>query len=221
MNATCLSLAAFVAVAALPVLAGVAEAQQPRAAAPAAAPAPSGSRGGGTSNPLGALGDNSSGPIRVDAAKLVVLDAEQRAVYSGDVVAVRGNTVARTPEMTIFYEGRRNQPGQPAARTPAPGGAQEGAIKRIEFKGPVTVVSGTQTAKANRMVYDATKKEVTLSGDASIVDGENIQRGEVITYNTETKVATVTGGGPAGRVQTLITPGGQQPGQQNQQPRRP
>jgi lipopolysaccharide export system protein LptA len=176
-------------------------------------PAAADSRGGQSGNPLGNLGDNSKGPIRIDAAKLEVFDGQQRAVYTGDVVAVRGNTVARTPELTIFYEGRRNQPGQPPApRPPAaqPGGAQEGAIKRIEFKGPVTVVSGTQTAKANRMVYDATAKEITLTGDASIVDGENIQRGEKIVYNTETKVATVTGGGTGGRVQTLITPGADQ-----------
>jgi lipopolysaccharide export system protein LptA len=173
------------------------------------------SRANTTNNPLGALGDNSKGPIRIDAAKLEIFDGEQRAVYTGDVVAVRGETVARTPQMTIFYEGRRGQGGQaqPQPRqTAGAGGVQDGAIKRIEFKGPVTVVSGSQTAKANQMIYDTTAREIVLIGNASIVDGENIQRGERIVYNTETRIATVTGGGPQGRVQTLITPGGGAPG---------
>jgi lipopolysaccharide export system protein LptA len=204
-----LSLLLFAVLSLLPL---GAEAQQ--RAQPAAAPAaPQGSRGGQSNNPLGNLGDNSKGPIRIDAAKLEVFDGQQKAIYTGDVVAVRGNTVARTPEMTIFYEGRRNQPGQPAPRPAggqAAGAGQDGSIKRIEFKGPVTVVSGTQTAKANHMTYDAVGKQIILAGDASIVDGENIQRGERIVYNTETRIATVTGGGPGGRVQTLITPGSDQ-----------
>ncbi len=178
-------------------------------------------RGGGkSSDPFGGFGGNSKEPIRIDANKLEVFDKEQKAVYSGDVVAVRGTAVTRSTVMTIFYESKRGQ-GEDGKREAqnANAATQDGALKRIEFKGPVTVVNGTQTLKADTMVYDAVTKIVTLRGNATVADGPNIQRGEVMTYNTETGVANITGtAATGGRVQGVFTPGSESEGKT--QPRR-
>ncbi len=129
------------------------------------------------SDPFGGFGGNSKEPIRIDANRLEVFDKEQKAVYSGDVVAVRGTAVTRSSRMTIFYESKRGQgeegarPAQGAAAQNAGGATQDGALKRIEFAGPVTVVNGTQTLKADSMVYDAQTKIVTLRGNATVADG--------------------------------------------------
>jgi lipopolysaccharide export system protein LptA len=177
-------------------------------------------RGGANrSDPFGGFGGNSKEPIRIDANKLEVFDKEQKAVYSGDVVAVRGTAVTRSSTMTIFYESKRGQ-GEDAPRQPQPaasGAAQDGALKRIEFTGPVTVVNGTQTLKADTMIYDAVSKIVTLRGNATVADGPNIQRGELMTYNTETGIANITS--PGRRVQGVFTPGSEPEGQ-TQTPRR-
>ena len=85
--------------------------------------------------------------------------------------------------------------------------AQDGALKRIEFKGPISVVNGTQTATANEMVYDALAKKVILKGNAVVADGPNVQRGELMTYDTEASTAVITN--PGGRVQGVFTPGSQ------------
>ncbi len=174
----------------------------------AAAQAQRGNRGG--SDPFGGFGGNSKEPIRIDANKLEVFDKEQKAVYSGDVVAVRGTAVTRSSVMTIFYESKRGGQGEDGKREAqnASAATQDGALKRIEFKGPVTVVNGTQTLKADSMVYDAVTKIVTLRGNATVADGRNIQRGELMTYNTETGVANITGAASSGgRVQGVFTPG--------------
>lgn len=185
-------------------------------------------RGGGNrSDPFGGFGGNSKEPIRIDANKLEVFDKEQKAVYSGDVVAVRGTAVTRSTVMTIFYESKRAQgedgkkPAQNAAATQTAGGAtQDGALKRIEFTGPVTVVNGNQTMKADSMVYDAVTKIVTLRGNATVADGPNIQRGELMTYNTETGIANITGApSTGGRVQGVFTPGSESEGQSQQKRR--
>ena len=178
-------------------------------------------RGGGNkSDPFGGFGGNSKEPIRIDANKLEVFDKEQKAVYSGDVVAVRGTAVTRSTQMTIFYESKRGGQGEQAKgeqpKTEAQNASaatQDGALKRIEFTGPVTVVNGTQTLKADNMVYDAQSKIVTLRGNATVADGPNIQRGELMTYNTETGIANITGGRAAGgRVQGVFTPGNESEG---------
>jgi lipopolysaccharide export system protein LptA len=60
-------------------------------------------RGSGDSA-LGGLGGDSKEPIKIDADKLDVLDKENRAVFTGNVVAVQGETTVRCTVMTVFYE---------------------------------------------------------------------------------------------------------------------
>lgn len=157
-------------------------------------------------NPFGNFGGNSKEPIRIDANKLEVFDKEQKAIYSGDVVAVRGTTTTRASVMIIFYDQKKE--GATLPRNQAAAG-QDGNLKRIELKGPVSVVNGTQTATANEMIYDAAKKEVTLKGNAVVADGPNVQRGELMVYNTDSSVARITNPAPGGRVQGIFTPGSQ------------
>jgi lipopolysaccharide export system protein LptA len=158
-------------------------------------------------DPFGGFGGNSKDPIRIDANKLEVFDKDQKAVYTGDVVAVRGAVTTRASQMIIYYENNRQGQGQAAAASAGGQAAQDGNLKRIEFKGPVSVVNGTQTATAREMVYDAAAKTVTLRGNAVVADGENIQRGELMVYKTEESIATITN--PGGRVQGVFTPGSQ------------
>jgi len=174
-------------------------------------------------DPFGGFGANSKEPIRIDANKLEVFDKEQKAVYSGDVVAVRGTTVTRASVMTIYYDNKKSQETAGAVRSA--GGnqpPQDGALRRIEFRGPVSVVNGTQTANANEMIYDAIAKTVTLKGNAVVADGINVQRGELIVYNTAASVATITNPGcaqPPCRVQGVFTPGSQDDDKKKQPPR--
>jgi lipopolysaccharide export system protein LptA len=162
---------------------------------------------GRRADPFGGFGGNSKDPIRIDANKLEVFDKDQKAIYSGDVVAVRGNVTTRSTQMIIFYDNSKQQ-GQAAGAQGAGGvPAQDGALKRIEFKGPVSVVNGSQTATAREMVYDAIAKTVTLKGNAVVADGDNVQRGELMVYKTEESIATITN--PGGRVQGVFTPNSQ------------
>ncbi len=179
-----------------------AQAQRPAAQKPA------------RSDPFGNFGGNSKEPIRIDANKLEVFEKEQRAVYSGDVVAVRGTTITRATQMTIYYDNKKNT-AQPAgavrtAEASANPAGQDGALKRIEFKGPVSVVNGTQTATSNELIYDAIGKKVILKGNAVVTDGPNVQRGELMTYDTEASTAIITN--PGGRVQGVFTPGSEEQG---------
>ncbi len=181
-------------------------------------------RGGGASSPLGGLGGDSKEPIKIDADKLDVLDKENRAVFSGNVVAVQGETTVRCTMMTVFYEGRGGQgaagakpaAGTPAAATPAapaapaaaggaPGQSGDSSIKRIECKGPVTIVSKTQAATSDHALFDRANNQVIMTGNVALNDGPNITRGEKLTYNTVTGVANVETN-KGGRVQGVFVP---------------
>ncbi|UZF92232.1 LptA/OstA family protein [Bosea sp. NBC_00550] len=174
-------------------------------------------RGGSASSPLGGLGGDSKEPIKIDADKLDVLDKENKAVFTGNVVAVQGETTVRCTVMTVLYEGRAGGQGGAAsgrAATPAPaapaanggnGQSNDSSIKRILCKGPVTVVSKTQAATSDNAEFDRANNVVIMTGNVALNDGPNITRGEKLTYNTVTGVANVETN-KGGRVQGFFVP---------------
>jgi len=178
-----------------------------------AQPAQGKARGANASSPLGGLGGDSKEPIKIDADKLDVLDKENKAVFTGNVVAVQGETTVRCSEMTVLYEGRGGgQGGAATARATAPapaaqgqGQANDSSIKRILCKGPVTVVSKTQAATSDNAEFDRANNVVIMTGNVALNDGPNITRGEKLTYNTATGVANVETH-KGGRVQGFFVP---------------
>lgn len=157
--------------------------------------------------PLGGLSANSKEPIKIDADRLDVFDRDGRAVFTGNVVAVQGDSTIQCSIMTVFYEQNRAQ--QAAGQTKQPSsasGSNDSAIKKIDCQGPVTVVSKTQTATGDNAVYDKVANKVVITGNVALADGANVMRGERIVYDLDSGVANVDP--KAGeRVRALITPG--------------
>lgn len=181
----------------------------PAAATPAKAP--KAKRGAGT--PLAGFGGNSREPIKIDASKLEVYDKENRAIYSGDVVSVQGQSTLRCSVMTIHYTGgagrqaKGEQGGEDQAAKAKAAGAGGNSIRKIDCAGPVSLVSGTMSATSKFMVYDALAETATFTGSVVIIDCENVQRGERAIYDVKSGRATVDAGA-TGRVQGVFTPGG-------------
>jgi lipopolysaccharide export system protein LptA len=170
--------------------------QSQPAQAPAAQPSPA------RPSALGNLGANNKEPIRIDADRLDVFDKEQRAVFTGSVVAVQGESTIKCAELTVLYEQQRGQ-GRAA---PAGSGQGEGAIRRIDCKGPVTIVSRTQTATGDNAVFDRVANRILLTGNVALSDGPNVTTGERIVYDLDSGVANIETK-PGGRVRALFVPG--------------
>lgn len=159
-------------------------------------------RRGNAGTPFLGFGSNSREPVKVDANRLEVFDKESKAVYSGDVVAVQGQSILRCASMVISYAQARS------GQAPAPGST---SIQQIDCEGPVSLLSGTLSATSQKMVYHAASDTVTLTGRVVIADCENVQRGERVVYDVKTGRAKVDAG-PSGRVQGVFTPGSEAPG---------
>jgi lipopolysaccharide export system protein LptA len=166
--------------------------------------------GGGKGRPaaFGDLGSNKE-PIKIDADRLDVFDKESRAVFAGNVVAVQGESTMKCTTLTVFYEPRKGEGGQkaaPATAAPAPGGSAESQIQKIDCKGPVTIVSKTQTATGDNASFDRVANKVFLTGNVALSDGPNVTRGEKLVYDLNTAVANMETT-PGGRVKALFVPG--------------
>lgn len=186
---------------ALPVLAAPpnntpAPAAAPASAAPAASAAP-----GAALLP----GGGSREPINVSANKLDYFDKEQKAVYTGNVVAVQGETRLNASVLTIYFD-RKPAAGAagtaPAAKA-GPGGANSG-LRRMEGQGPVAITSKDQVGTGDSLIYDKPTNKFYLIGNVALSQGENVTRGDMLTYDLASGQAIVSS---KGRVHTLIVPG--------------
>ncbi len=165
-------------------------------------------------------GGNSKEPISIDADKLVYFDKEQKAIYSGNVVAIQGDSKLTCSALTIFLakneaqatEGSGQSKSTPAAATTEAGGEppspSTSQVKHMEAAGPVTVVSKTQVATGDRGVFDKTENKVWLYGNVTLSDGGNVTKGDKLTYDMTTGHAVVDGGGhvDGGRVHGVFIP---------------
>lgn len=169
----------------------------------------------GQRQPLAGLGSNSREPIKIDADRLDVFDREQKAVFSGNVVAVQGETTLRCSSLTVFYEqsavkGTNAASGKaaPEAASGAAPASAESGIRRLDCAGPVTVVSRDQIATGDSATYDKVANKVVLAGHAKLSQGQNVTTGERVVYDLNSGRATVETR-PGDRVKALLVPGGE------------
>ena len=161
---------------------------------------------GPSSSPAQILpGTNSKEPISVDADKLVYFDKERKAIYSGSVVVIQGDTKMTCSAMTVYLNQSPAQgpDGLAGARAGPPSNS---GIKRIEAAGPVTVVSKTQVATGDSATYDKGEDKVLLIGNVTLSDGQNVTKGEWLIYDLKTSQATIDPGAKSGRVHGQFIP---------------
>jgi len=153
-------------------------------------------------------GSNSKEPINIAADKLDYFDKEQKAVYSGNVVVVQGDTRLNASVLTILFDSKAGgvkKPGQDAANS---------QLKWMKGDGPITIVNKDQVGVGDSLIYDKAKNKFSLSGNVSLSQGENITKGDDLVYDLQTGQAVVSS---RGRVKSRIVPNdkGPQPGAQN------
>ena len=130
-------------------------------------------------------GTSSKEPISIDADKLVYYDKEHKAVYSGNVVVIQGDTKMTCSAMTVFLDhaptqGAAAAPSKEAAAQPANGQSgptADAGVRHLDAAGPVTVVSKTQVATGDSGSYDKAEGKVRLIGHVTLSDGQNVTKG--------------------------------------------
>ena len=133
-------------------------------------------------------GANSKDPYTVDAAKLDFFDKEQKLVYTGQVVATQGPTKVRGAVMTIYLD-----------KAASEGSTQ--SVRRVEMKGPVTVVQKDKVGVGDSGVYDRPENKWYLIGNVTLTQGGTVTQGDKLIYDMTSGRASVVGG-----ARTVLTP---------------
>ncbi len=134
-------------------------------------------------------------PINIVAAQLDYYDKEQKLIYTGHVVATRGDTVLKTPRLTVILAPK------PKGGPNAPKASSSDRVRRMEAAGPVTLISKDQVATGDSGIYEKSTDKVYLDGNVSLTQGPNVTLGDHIVYDLKTAQAVVTG-----HVRSLFVP---------------
>jgi len=155
----------------------------------------------------GTFGSGSKEPISVEADHLEVFDKEKRAVYSGNVVVVQGESTMKSGRMIVFYsnDAQDGAAGQPTANA-APALGNGNSLRRLETYEGTTIISKDQIAVGQQGVYDKESNRMVLTGDVALTQNGNVTKGEKLVYDLTTGVAVVEAAPNSGRVKSLLIP---------------
>jgi lipopolysaccharide export system protein LptA len=129
-------------------------------------------------------------PINIQAAKLDYFDKQQKLIYRGHVVAVRGDTTLKTPQLVVFLNPKDAGAGSGGAKGPPSSDSQ---VKRMEATGPVTIIAKDQIATGDSGTYEKIENKIYLNGNVTLSQGPNVTKGDRLVYDTTTGQAVVTG----------------------------
>ncbi|MFA9459742.1 lipopolysaccharide transport periplasmic protein LptA [Thiohalorhabdus methylotrophus] len=168
-------------------------------AAPAAAQEAPAQQGGQSGD-----GQAQEPPLVVESDEMLIRDARKQAVYTGNVVATKGDMVLHARKVVVDYS--------------------EGGLRTVHAYGaPVTMDRGERHGEAREAIYDARKRTVLLIGEAFLEEGPNSLKGARIRYfmgEQRTEVYSGDQEDGQGRARAIFQPGSepgpQQPGASDQ-----
>jgi lipopolysaccharide export system protein LptA len=169
---------------------------------------------------LAAFKADRNAPMNVDADTLDILDASNKAVFKGNVVAKQGDLVLRTADLTAFYTGQTGMGFSSATADnvafkgkgpekgkgkiqdkaldkgpeKAPEKAEEkGEITRLEARHGVTMVSKDQSASAKWADFDVKANTALLGGGVTVTRATNDPLKPDVIVGERLKVDLTTG----------------------------
>ena len=144
------------------------------------------------SKPITGSHDNNA-PITIDADNFQADLNAKSATYSGNVIAVQGDTKLRADQMHVF--------------------TVNGKADKLTANGHVVVDSPSGTATGDNGVYAVGPRTVVMTGNVVLKRGKSVLQGTRGTFNMATGEMALTGTkspqNPSGRVQSVFTPNAQ------------
>ena len=163
-----------------------------------------------------APGGGDKGPIATNSDKLDRDDTKRMTILTGAVEAVQNGARLVADKLTIYSYGpgegpnAQAKPAGPAkaSSTSAQDDTSINGVKQMIAEGHVFYVTQNETARSQRMVYDAEPDTITLTGDVTVVQGKNVLRGDKMVIDRKTgqttAVSDATGRNNPNRVRAVI-----------------
>lgn len=142
---------------------------------------------------------SSTAPIEVNADKLELVQSDRKAVFRGNVVASQGPLTMYASALALLYD--------PDSK------GDKGPIERVEASGRVVMMTITERAEADQMIYLVHEGLIRLTGNVTLAYSGNMLTGEALVIDLNSGMSRIEGspaGTPSngGRVKAIFLPGG-------------
>ena len=128
---------------------------------------------------------NTSLPLEIRSKELNIEQNTGRATFSGNVIATQGNLILTALTLVVEYVLKNSR--------------MTNEMEKLTANKDVTIVSETQSAVANKMVYDVMSEKIIMTGDVILKEGLSATSGDRLTINLNTGSRRMEG-----NVRTLI-----------------
>jgi lipopolysaccharide export system protein LptA len=140
--------------------------------------------------PASAQIGKSGGPVDIESDQLQVIDAERKAVFSGNVDAQQGDARLKSRVLTVYFANAAEKPG--AQTTGEALGASFGEIERLIADGDVLYLTASERARGDYGVYEMKTDTITLTGNVIVTRGDNVIKGDKMTIEVASGKTTIT-----------------------------
>lgn len=138
--------------------------------------------------PFGGFKHDNTSPIEITSDELEVRQADEIAIFTGNVVAGQDTLRLTANRLEVSYDEQAED-------------SETGAIRLLVAKGDVFLSNGTETAQGETARYDVEAGTITMTGDVTLTQGKNVIVGDQLTIDLETGRGRVEG-----RVKTIFVP---------------
>ena len=122
--------------------------------------------------------------IHITSNSLIVNNKKKFAIFTGKVIAIKGNLKIFSQNLKVFYNGKNK-------------------IKTLLATGNVHIIKGTDNITGQKAVFNNIDKIVTITGHPVAWSGKNRITGKIIEMNLKTGVSHILSG-PGKRVNAVI-----------------
>lgn len=122
-------------------------------------------------------------PVEIEADQMEVIDADKRSVFTGKVVAVRGDMTMQADKMIADYT-----PAQQAD------GTTKNEISKIDATGNIVIVTKKQRVTGQWAKIDPVTNDMTVGGNVVLKEGQTVLRGPLLEANLDTDRMVMKGG---------------------------
>ena len=143
-------------------------------------------------NPFGGFKHDSKAPIEITSDSLEVQQANNLAIFAGEVIAGQGTLRLTADRVAVTY-------------TQDSGDGETGEIRHMRADGNVFLSNGAETAQGAWAEYDVASGMVRMGGDVVLTQGQNAIAGESLLINLNQGTGRVEGA-DGGRVRSVFTP---------------
>lgn len=140
--------------------------------------------------PASAQIGKSGGPVDIESDQLQVVDAERKAVFSGNVDAQQGDARLKSRTLTVFFAPSDAAQGSQSAGEAL--GASFGEIERLIADGDVLYLTPAERARGDYGVYEMRTDTITLTGNVIVTRGDNVIKGDKMTIEVASGKTTIS-----------------------------